>query len=94
MPSQHLASNVYTMYHSGMKIQINQWGNSLALRIPKSIASEMKIEQGSEVEMSIKNNALIISKPRYTLEELVSRITPENIHPETDTGEPVGNEIW
>ena len=33
------------------------------------------------------------SKAKYTLEELVDGITPENIHPETDWGPPVGNEI-
>ena len=29
-----------------------------------------------------------------TLEELVARITPENIHSETTTGQPVGDEVW
>jgi hypothetical protein len=34
-------------------------------------------------------------KPSYTLEELVARITPENIHPEFDFGPPVGRErFW
>ena len=29
-----------------------------------------------------------------TLDELIARITPENLHPETDWGLPVGKEIW
>lgn len=28
------------------------------------------------------------------LEELLRRVTPENIHGEVDTGEPVGREFW
>jgi antitoxin component of MazEF toxin-antitoxin module len=32
-------------------------------------------------------------KPKYTLEELVDKITPENTHPETDWGPDVGKEI-
>ena len=33
-------------------------------------------------------------KPEYRLEDLLAQITEENIHGETDTGEPVGVEIW
>ena len=38
--------------------------------------------------MSTEDNAC------ETLEELVTRITPENRHGETQTGMPVGDEIW
>ena len=31
---------------------------------------------------------------RYTLAELVAKITPENAHEEIDWGEPVGKEFW
>ena len=33
-------------------------------------------------------------KRRYTLDELVAGITPENRHEEIDWGPPVGNEVW
>jgi antitoxin component of MazEF toxin-antitoxin module len=33
-------------------------------------------------------------KRRYKLEKLVSQITDDNLHSETDTGAPVGNEVW
>ena len=39
-----------------------------------------------------ENEQLPEAKP--TLEELVARITDENRHPETDWGEPVGEEVW
>ena len=29
-----------------------------------------------------------------TLEELLAKATAENLHPEVDTGTPVGNEVW
>jgi antitoxin component of MazEF toxin-antitoxin module len=28
------------------------------------------------------------------LDELLAKVTPENIHPEVDFGPPVGNEVW
>ncbi len=89
-----IEKNVYTMYHSGMKIQVNQWGNSLAIRIPKKIAEHLNITHESQMELEVKDDVMLLKKPKYTLEELVSKITPDNIHPETDTGEAVGNEIW
>ena len=89
-----LDSDVDTMYHISMKVQINQWGNSLAIRIPKSFAQHMKIEQGSEVEMSLQDDSIVVSKPRHTLDDLLKNITPETIHGESDFGSPQGKEIW
>ena len=34
-----------------MKTRIQKWGNSLALRIPKSFANEVGLEQDSPVEV-------------------------------------------
>jgi antitoxin MazE len=31
---------------------------------------------------------------RYSLESLIAKITPENVHPETDWGPRRGNEVW
>jgi antitoxin MazE len=78
-----------------MKVQVQKWGNSLALRIPKSIAVETRIEQGSTMEMTLSKNGILV-KPQeeLTLENLLADVTKENIHTETDFGEPVGNEVW
>ncbi len=80
-----------------MKLKVQKWGNSLALRIPKAFAIEANIASGSTVEMSLTNGELKI-KPikdqEYTLEELLSGITPENIHEEVSTGIPQGKESW
>ena len=35
-----------------------------------------------------------ITRRRYSLEELVEAITPENLHNEIDSGVAVGNEVW
>lgn len=80
-----------------MKTMIQQWGNSLALRIPKAFASQAKVKKGSRVRLTIEKNRLVvepIEKTRITLESLLAKVTPENIHPETDWGKPMGKEIW
>lgn len=80
-----------------MKIQVQKWGNSLALRIPKSFAMEAKVKEGSSVDISLKKGKIVLTplnEKKYTLEGLLSKVNDQNIHAETFTGKPVGREIW
>ncbi len=79
-----------------MTTQLARWGNSLALRLPKSVAMEANVGEGDTVEVTVKDGAIVISRApcRYTLEELLEGVTDENRHPETDWGPPVGREEW
>lgn len=80
-----------------MKTQVRLWGNSLALRLPRSLAEEIKIGLNSEVDVSVRDGRLVVDpvvKKKYTLKELVDGITDENRHEEISTGPPVGNEVW
>jgi antitoxin MazE len=76
--------------------QVSRWGNSLGVRLPKSIAREAHLDEGDTVAVSVDNGAIVIrpSRPRYSLEELVARITTRNRHDESDWGHPVGHEVW
>jgi antitoxin MazE len=80
----------------GMKATIQKWGNSLALRIPKSFATHSNIEQGSVVDLSLESGRMIVEakKQEYSLEELLAGVTKKNLHSEVDFGLPVGNEVW
>jgi antitoxin MazE len=80
-----------------MKTRIQKWGNSLALRIPKSFAAETHLEQGTLVEVSLHDGKLLVTplfQPAITLEELLMHVTPQNLHREVDTGPAVGGEVW
>lgn len=79
-----------------MKARIQKWGNSLALRIPKSFATHSNIEQGSVVDLSLDNGRMIVepAQEQYSLEELLARVTKTNLHSEVDFGLPVGKEVW
>jgi antitoxin MazE len=76
--------------------QIAKWGNSLAVRLPKSVALEAQVDEGDTVDVSVKNGAIVIrpSRPTYSLEQLVAKITPRNRHDGTDWGTPAGREAW
>ena len=80
-----------------MKTRVQKWGNSLALRIPKSFAEEAGLHADGAVELSVKNGRLIvqpITPPPLTLDELLRGITDENRPGEWDTGPAVGKEVW
>lgn len=75
-----------------MLSNVSKWGNSLGIRIPRSIAEQLGISEGIPIELTVEDDHLLIHKV-YRLESLLARITPENIHSEVDTGSSVGGEI-
>lgn len=80
-----------------MKTRVQKWGNSLALRIPKSFANEVGLLNDSSVEISLTNGKLVvvpIEKPGVTLKKLLAQINEKNIHHEVDSGPAAGNEAW
>jgi antitoxin MazE len=76
--------------------QLSKWGNSLGLRLPKSVAREAQLDEGDTVDVSVHNGTIVIrpTRPRYSLDELVGRITARNRHAESDWSGPVGDEMW
>jgi len=79
-----------------MKTRIQKWGNSLALRIPKSFAAETGLREDTPIELSLVEGKLIVqplSNEPLTLDELLRGITDQNLHDEWDTGPAVGKEI-
>jgi len=80
-----------------MKTRVQKWGNSLALRIPKSFASEVGFQKETPVEVSLADGKLVIApvaQPKPTLKQLLAKITKDNLHSEVDTGPAAGNEVW
>ena len=92
------APHTYTQcrYMAATTTQIAKWGNSLGLRLPKSVALEAEVDEGDTVAVSVRNGAIVIrpSRPTYSLERLVAKITTRNRHGESDWGAPVGHETW
>ncbi len=72
--------------------QVQKWGNSLGIRIPKSLAMKVGIEEGTEVDLDIVDGHLLIKPKSATLDELLSQITSDNVHTEIPTGALQGRE--
>ena len=80
-----------------MKTAVQRWGNSLALRIPRTYAAETKISEGSEVELTLKSGALVVRpvvRKRHSLTDLLKRVTAANRHDAVETGHAMGKEVW
>lgn len=79
-----------------MTATIQKWGNSLALRLPKTLANEARIAEGTQVELVRTEEGVLVKakrKPCYRLSELLAGVTKKNTHPETDWGPSVGREV-
>jgi antitoxin MazE len=80
-----------------MQARVQKWGNSLAVRIPKSFAAQSHLGQNSVVEISVEDGKIIllpVPQPEMTLAQLLEGVTAENLHGETETGAAVGQEAW
>jgi antitoxin MazE len=77
-----------------MKTNIAKWGNSLAVRLPMDIAEEMRLSEGSPVEVRVEAGVLILrqARPRYTLAELLVGINPKAMRAAWKWGPDKGRE--
>jgi antitoxin MazE len=80
-----------------VRVQVQKWGNSLALRIPKPFAQDAGVREGTTVHLSVSEGRLVaapIRTRKVRLKELLAGVTKANLHGEIDTGGPVGREAW
>jgi antitoxin MazE len=80
-----------------LRTSIGKWGNSPAIRIPNALMHEAQLTPKQQVNITVSKGKIIIEPikaPEYSIDELVSQITPANRHQETDTGAPLGKEIF
>lgn len=78
---------------------IQKWGNSYAVRLPKSTLQRLNLKAGNSVEIreTARGRAFSIIPVRTdtaSLEELIARITKDNRPALIDFGEAMGREVW
>ena len=80
-----------------MRTRVQELDNNLVLHIPKAFAAEVHITPNSLINLSFVDGKIILTptiEPELTLEQLLARVTDENLHREVDTGDIVGKEVW
>jgi len=80
------------------KIRIQKWGNGLRINIPTVIANGLSLREGIYVNVQKIRNRIILEPSKtdisYSLTDMLSEMTENNIHQCIETGAPLGNEIW
>ena len=78
-----------------MTTTVQKWGNSLALRIPSSLAKDIHLHQGSVVDVAVVEGRMVL-KPKgehkVSLAQMLKSITKTNQHSEQDWGGTFGQE--
>ena len=77
-----------------MRTRVSQWGDSLTVRLSRAHAQELGVTNGSTIEVSVEDDALVVRKSRYDLQALLAGVTPDNLYGETDSGPAAGREEW
>jgi antitoxin MazE len=78
-------------------LTVQQWGNSLAVRIPAAIARQVQFVVGQPVEISVDDFGVVVHKkgrPKLSLEQRLAAFDPEKHGGEVITSGRVGAEIF
>ena len=76
----------------GVKSHVSKWDSSLAIRIPKTVAEQCGVGEGSAIEIDAEGEQLRLRKRTYDLNDLIAEMSESRRHPEQDWGPPLGAE--
>lgn len=80
-----------------MTVTISKWGNSQGFRVPKDILDKLNLTVGDLVNISQKDNKLIIEpakkEKKYSIDELVNNL-PKGYKSSEEFSSKSGSEIW
>lgn len=77
------------------ELQLSQWGNSLAVRLPKSLLKELQLKADDRLSCRLENRHIIlepISPRQPSLDDLLSQVIETD--EEVDWGQAQGREEW
>ena len=76
-------------------LTVQQWGNSLAVRIPAAVARSVRFSVGQPVELTVEDDRLVVRSagvPRPTLAQRLAAFEPERHGGEAMSAARVGKE--
>lgn len=77
-------------------LTVQQWGNSLAVRIPAAVARSARFKVGQPVEVSARDSNVLVKavgKPKLTLAQRLAAFDPALHGGEVMATATVGNEV-
>ena len=76
-----------------MAVTLQKWGNSVGVRLPKTMLEQVGLNEGSQVEVMVEGDHLVIRRQRLKLADLLAAYKPENRPDPIDFGPPAGREL-
>ena len=80
-----------------MHVRVQKWGNSLAVRIPKPLAEDAEVKEGTILNLAVSNGVFTgtpVQKRKWSLKQLLAKVNKKNLHAEVDFGPSAGRELW
>ena len=81
-----------------MTVNIQKWGNSQGIRIPKHMLEELTWSDNETVDISVADGKIIIERvcrsDRKNIKELFDGFKGTYKPSELDWGKPSGREVW
>jgi antitoxin MazE len=77
-------------------LTVQQWGNSLAVRIPAAVAKSARFKVGQPVEVSAQDSHVLVKPvgdPKLTLAQKLAAFDPALHGGEAMATGPIGNEV-
>ena len=70
-------------------VRVQKWGNSLAVRIPKPLAEDAEVKEGTVLNLAVSDGKIVatpIAKRKLSLKQMLAKVTRKNLHAEVDSG--------
>lgn len=87
---------MYLLMKKPVRAVIRKWGNSPALRLNAAVMEQADFSLEQPVQLKVTRGRIVIEPAEpfdYRLDELVAKITPDNLHGEVSTGSAIGKEV-
>ena len=81
-----------------MTVNIQKWGNSQGIRIPKHMLDDLSWSDNETVDITVENGKIVIERSspsqKKNIVELFEGFNGKYDAEEFDWGEPSGREVW
>ena len=74
---------------------LQKWGNSTGVRIPKKVITAAKMQPDQIVSISLRGKSIVLTpvdEGDFTLKDMLLGVTPASTHPEIDWSSDIGAE--
>ena len=80
-----------------MHVRVQKWGNSLAVRIPKPLAEDAEVKEGTVLNLAVSGGKVVatpVQEKKLSLRQLLAEVNSKNLHAEVNSGRSFGHEVW